>query len=187
MTLVIPEGFAQFEFVHTVSGVSEQAMCTFGAELVDPFDIAQVLAVRDIWQSRIMPFLSDTVTLREVRARVDAGVIGTVSSTTAGGSASAAATPQVCYLVNKATGVPGRAHRGRLYLPGVTEGQVLPSGGIVSTFVTAMNTTLGLLLGDLVTAFSDMHLLHSSEAVTPTPVTSLTLSSLCATQRGRLR
>ena len=97
--------------------------------------------------------------------------------------------PNVAVLVQKKTGLTGRKNRGRLYFPGfVGEGDV-DANGIIDSDVLA---TMQGHFDDFLTAVNasttniDMAILHH-DASTPTPVTSLVVSNLVATQRRRIR
>jgi hypothetical protein len=103
-----------------------------------------------------------------------------------GAGASAQSAPNVAMLVQKGTNLGGRKGRGRLFIPGVPEASVDPSGIIAAGTITALNAVLGDFITDLQTNDVPMVLLHS-DSTTPTPVTSLNINATAATQRRRLR
>lgn len=100
--------------------------------------------------------------------------------------AGAAATVNVAYLVRKTTGAGGRANRGRLYLPGVTESKVSAAGAVASTDLTDYNNVLNTWRLGLALESIEMQILHS-ESSDPTPVTQIFMDPKVATQRRRLR
>lgn len=106
--------------------------------------------------------------------------------------------PQNCaLLVAKNTELGGRKNRGRFFLPGVlNEGAVNNIGvidpGVVSAFqIQATQMKNDMLLGGTPDGVKcPMVILHNAGAGTtppPTPVVSLSVSSVIATQRRRLR
>lgn len=119
----------------------------------------------------------------------DPGTIQYASTTGAGvgGNATTAATPNVAYLFKKLSLLGGRVNRGRMYVPGVTEGSVDAIGTVDSGTLAAGQTAANTFLGALVTQTNPMVLLHSDELLDPTPVTNLVFQQLAATQRRRLR
>jgi hypothetical protein len=96
----------------------------------------------------------------------------------------------VSFLAKKATAFAGKAFRGRMYLPCVVEGIVDNNGIVGASTITAMNLRLTNLLSNLASALAfpaPMVLLHSNPLIDPTTVTSLTMDTMVATQRRRLR
>jgi hypothetical protein len=96
-------------------------------------------------------------------------------------------------LIQKRTQVAGRRGRGRMYIPGLSEGNVGGTGVVnqgqidvtqplLDTWLTAIDT--------LIPGIAAMVLLHST-GLTPTPaptgVTQLLIDTVVATQRRRLR
>lgn len=187
MPQIIPNGYAVLQFIHTVDGSSELAMATLGIATPDPFTATLVEVAGDIYRDSILTELASNVTLITVRGVVGAGVLAEVAYADNGGAAVDPCPPQVSYLINKITGVPGRQNKGRMYLPGVRENQVDGGGQISGGQITGINGALDNLYADLVAAFMDPVVLHSSVGDTPTTITALRCSSLVGTQRGRLR
>jgi hypothetical protein len=96
-------------------------------------------------------------------------------------------------LIQKRSGIAGRRFQGRLYLPGVRELTVGNAGiidstwlasiqGFMNNWLTAIEASAGVIR---------MVILHSAPIgvlpLNPTPVTSLQVDRLIATQRQRLR
>lgn len=114
--------------------------------------------------------------------------VASVAGTTVGN----APANNLAILVQKFTGLGGRRHRGRMFFPPGIETQVSPAGILNSAALTAWGTALPELLpgGGVHTAFGflgDAQLLHETGSQTPTTITSLAVSTKCATQRRRMR
>lgn len=112
--------------------------------------------------------------------------------TTEVGTAGAAvySPPQVAYIVKKTTALAGARNRGRCYMPGLAEDQVDENGRIASGFITSVNTLLASYLTavNADAAVDYMTLVHTVESGGgDTAITALTVQSVCATQKGRLR
>nr|CRY96200.1 hypothetical protein [uncultured prokaryote] len=105
--------------------------------------------------------------------------------------------PQNCaVLVRKNTSLGGRKNRGRLFIPSLASDSVVSMTGVidptaVATFQGRMDDFVDYLNTDPVTAglSTPMVILHAPSVVLvdPTPVTSLTVQPMIATQRRRLR
>lgn len=96
--------------------------------------------------------------------------------------------PHTTLLVRKGTGLIGRPFRGRMYPPGLVYEATYNEGGVMSgasrdDYQTAFDAWLDELQTGMAT---NMVLLHSAE-IAATPVTSLTVDAVAATQRRRLR
>jgi len=114
--------------------------------------------------------------------------------TSAAGTASGHHSPpsNVSVIVKKSTGFGGRAFRGRSYLPcfALDEGSVGDTGIIASTPRSDLQTAWDRFttkLGTTLTSFDGFVLLHSDVDVVPTPITSMGVEAMVATQRRRLR
>lgn len=117
-------------------------------------------------------------------------IIAYASGTTTGTSTAEFTTQNVAFLIQKRSQFGGRRNRGRCYFPGVTEASVNEVGVITPTQLASWQS----IANDWLTSYNDpeagfgqMVILHSSAPSTPTPVVSLTVSNMVATQRRRLR
>ena len=103
-----------------------------------------------------------------------------------GGGAGTPITSQVAILVKKVTGFAGRAFAGRFYVPGLEEGNVdadnLIAGAVLTNMQTSADDFLSAIEGNVGTMVID----HAA-AIDSTPVVSLLVDQLVATQRRRLR
>lgn len=103
------------------------------------------------------------------------------------GLAGGAMTPiNSAFLLQKRTGVGGRRGRGRMYLPGVSEGSVANDGtletGIAAGLATNIAAWIAAMPGDW-----EHFLLHQSVPYAPSLITTINVSPKVATQRTRLR
>lgn len=203
MTLVIPPGFGQASIQFTNESDPDPWYITFGVDLGDAggdYDAVFNTIVEGFAES-FLPDISNGTAVTGVRLTV--GVDGPdnltlFTSYNLPGSSTGAKLPQNCaLLVDKVTLAPGRKGKGRLYIPSIlTETAVNPAGVIdgatVSGLQTSANSFLALLAlpeTPLPSAPAPMVLLHNAYTPqpAPTPVQSLRVQSVIATQRRRLR
>lgn len=186
MTLNIPVGYYEVALEHHLGGSPRPAVCTFGVQYTGA-DFAldfQFLALA--WGQKMMGSVNGSWTFAEARARDQLGAVAALAQSVAGGSSHPAATPNVAFLCQKRTGLGGRRNHGRFYLPGVSEQDVDGSGNVDPSKTTELINNLSNTLGDWSTHHFFVVLLHNG-AFAPTPVTFFGWSSVCATQRRRLR
>lgn len=189
--MTIPSGFAQCNL--RFGGIA----APLGSEVVlginqpdfgpGPIDVAEVVA--DHWVSDILPLQSSALVLQSVLCKFGPDVDGPSAEFTVGTAGGAAATtvpPNVALLVRKNTASGGRKNRGRMFVPGIVEGNVDQSGDMDGTVLGNWQTALDDFLDGLDTAQHTMVLLHGDDT-DPTTVTSLTAQVRVATQRRRLR
>jgi len=204
MALVIPPGFAalSLQFRHTED--PEPWYVTFGVDISDAGGDTTAIgtAAMSAFHQHVMPQFSNLVSLTGVDVVVGQDgpdpVRAFVASTTLrNGSEVGQKLPQNCaLLVRKNTALGGRRNRGRYFLPGIlNEAQVTATGIVDPGSVAIYQTQQGLFLADLADGLGGvpsipMVLLHSqglSVVPEPTPVTTLSVDNLIATQRRRLR
>lgn len=208
--MTIPSGYGQVSVEYSGPGAPTGAVNVFG--IADPGSTtpaAIAATVRSIWGTRIMPNLTDDVVLSKVRVKLgpdDTGAFGEVSAATGGSLAVTSLTPNTAFLVNKGTELGGRRGRGRMFIPGVAEGDADDSGTVLGSRLAALNTALTQTLDDLALNSIAMYLLHSPATVwvlnsdgqprrqpldlpipDPDLVLSLSAAAKVATQRRRLR
>lgn len=188
--MIIPNGYGHVNHFFTGTGVPLGAAVTYGianVALDTPDDAAQVL--HDIVKNRILPNLTNTVTLSTTRVKMGPNATGPFADytdPTNGGSASGGTSPNVTYLMEKRSGIGGRQGQGRCYWPGVAESSVGVDGVITLTVVDALNIDFNDMLQDMIAAGFPMYLLHNN-SLAPTQVTSLVCDAKAATQRRRMR
>jgi hypothetical protein len=193
--MLIPDGYGQVNIKFTGVGAPLGAQCTFGVQFVGTpvslTDLAQDIS--DAWDARIMPQLSSAISHTSTLLKKgpnDTGAFVEVPGGGAGAGAATGVTPQVCHLISKITNHGGRSGRGRMYLPGLLEGNVDAAGIINPTTVANVSAAFALLLSDLETTLtSPMVLLHgeTSPATGPYIVENMICQSKVATQTDRLR
>lgn len=204
MALIIPVGFGQAVYSLSLAGDNERIVTTMGHDLAaagsNYEDAANDLhALFGIWFMGRMP---SQYTLQDVTLYVgqDGGPPAIYESTEAAivGGATTQPTPQnTAWLVRKRTGSAGRRGRGRMYIPGVHEGQVGPDGVLTNAYHGDLQNDVNGWLAELQSGLGGTGpalppvILHRSEGIgtepPPTPVTALQVDTLVATQRRRLR
>lgn len=145
--------------------------------------------IASIWQTEIMPFLTNNVLLAEVQVTdysEAGGETGAVSAAVVGGSASAPLPPNCAIALSWRTGRSGRSFRGRTYLPGIGEDKVSGGGVIDSGFVAALNGAGTDLLVALSGAGYPL-IVASRLLGTGEIISSCIVDNIVDTQRRRLR
>jgi len=188
---MIPANYAQIGLHFGIENAPRDAWVIHGVADVIPtnspseiFD-ALLPCLEDKWPTD----LSDACTLFEVKIKCgpdDTGPFGLFPCTIGGTRAGEVEAPQQSALVTKNTTHGGRKGRGRMYLPGIGIGETSTGGLLVSSFRTALQADLDIYIDDLAAADIPMVVLHA-DATSPYLVDSLTVQSLTATQRRRLR
>lgn len=189
--MIIPEGFSQVNMIFTGTGLPSGAQVAFGVRNeFEKTPIAIANLVKTAWvDSVIMAFFANTTIVTGILVKNgpnDVGPAATLGVSLPGASGSAQAAPNVAVLAHKVTGIGGRHGRGRMYLPGIPEGNVSAGGALDATIQANLTTNLGTFLVKLEAADIPMTLLHS-DAFTPVPVEDLIVDATVATQRRRLR
>lgn len=190
----IPAGYAQINYVFTGTAIPLGAEVTFAVQLDDPADTPATVGAKAIAAlngSTLMAHLSSGVAVTSTLVKFGPDATGPSAVTGANlvGGGTAAASPNVAFLVRKNTSSGGRAGRGRNYWPGVPEAAVSEAGVVPSNIAAAMDGDLAALLASLLASDIPMVLLHEVGAplVNPSTVTSYVLDNKVATQRRRLR
>lgn len=135
--------------------------------------------------------VNDSSTIVDVTVRANRGAafpeIATTTVNVAGGLTGSPESPQVAILMQKVSGVTGRANRGRMYFPAPPESQTDGGGNYLAGVVAGYQARADQFESDLNLAGLPMVILHDNPALTPTPVLSFSISSTVATQRRRVR
>lgn len=184
----IPDGFAQATLVMQGPCLPYGAVVTLGLDVrlgtTDPNQAA--ISVAGAFTS-MFTHLAGQISLTEVRVKYGpqaTGPSGTYAPSIISASGDVSA-PQAAILVQKHTALGGRHNRGRMYWPGIGEGDVafgIIGAGQVAAMQGSMNTALSSLDDVLLPAV----VLHSDASV-PTDITSLNVQTRIATQRRRNR
>jgi hypothetical protein len=192
--MLIPDGYAQASFIHTISGSQRPSVCTLGFNISQAggtlTDMALILA--DEWSDNVMDGLSVSVQFARLLLKagpnatgasveVEVGNFGTDSGPSGG--------PQISMVVQKITSQGGRTGRGRFYLPGVPEGAIGPDGVIAGTKVSLMQGHLDTFWDNVVANDLDPVLLHGEDTVAESPflITNFVVQAQSVTQRRRNR
>jgi hypothetical protein len=191
-----PPGFADVSMQLLLAGFARPAYITFGVDPVatDPDLVAQFIVNAWTTAGSMNSRLDSTVTMREVIVRLgtDGGedLLGSATNAVVGGLTGGAPPPNVAVLVHKRTARGGRRGRGRLFLPWFcSDNDTNEDGTLLPALVSSVQTAAGVWLAALATNDVPMYILHSPGQTAegpPNEVTSLTVSSLVATQRRRL-
>lgn len=192
--MIIPDGFGQVNFLFGGIAAPTGAQCTLGFH-VDPASgdaFAAATGFDAMWASRILPQQSSEILFLGCLVKfgpVDTGPSAQVSRSTAGSLTGNGSQPNVAYLVRKSSDLGGRSGRGRMYIPGVNEGDVNSSGALTSTRRTALQTAVEAFMADAATAGNPLYLLHGNSLGihVPSILTGLSVDATVATQRRRLR
>ena len=171
MPVIVPNGFAQATFTHaTVSPLGSKPVYTFGLGRAPSQALAEGLLLW--WEQAIKPFLSrgvllETIKLRSITGEYDLPVnqLGAVSGNFE--------QPQTAVLVQKRTGLAGRANRGRMYLPGMLLVANCDNGGNIEPgHLADLQLAADDLLDRAATDWGNLQLFHSGSS-DPTTITSL--------------
>jgi len=191
---VIPADFAQINWSHTGGGLPFGADVTLGVDVSTYAGSPSQAAIdaREAWADNMLPVLNSAISLSLPSVKFGptaTGPTGTASGGGAGGGATPGMSPNVAYLIHKATIFGGRAGRGRMFVPGVAESSVNQAGDVDGGSVTALQGAVDALIADLNTAGMIPVLLHgaASPLTVPSTITTMTVDSRVATQRRRLR
>jgi hypothetical protein len=187
----IPDTFALISVPLSPNFMTRGAFVTFGvanqAALATPPEIAE--AVWDPWNDNFGSRIDTDVLMGPIHVQQGTGSgvnSGDGTSSAAGTSALDACPPQVAILIQKFTGLGGRANRGRMYLPFAMDQTGVSQGGQIDpTVVTATTDAMNGLIADLAAADLPMVILHAGAGL-PAEVISGTAESLVATQRRRV-
>ena len=203
MTTQLGYGEATARIVLT--GDSQEMNCTQGFEVeTPPFTQSDADDVCNYFADFLRSCMSSSYTVIGGRVAIgnDGGdIIFESTSGQGAGSQGALAVPQnTAFLFRKTTASGGRRNRGRMFVPGITEGSVNSTGGIDATDALAYQAAADLFVSSMAAGGWPLVILHPAvperepkvptpalAAATPTPVTSLILQPVAATQRRRLR
>lgn len=189
MSARIPPGFAELVHHFDAPGQSGDIITSIGASGTDLNDDAlqdQYVAAAVF----LMGNLNNSITMTTIDFVLGQdGNDDVVVSRVAGhpGISGGGMVPiNTTFLFQKRTALGGRRGRGRMYLPGVSEGAVADDGSLDTGVAAGLAANIGTWLadwpGDWVPA-----LFHQSAPYAPSMITSINVSPKVATQRTRLR
>lgn len=112
----------------------------------------------------------------------------TPASPVVGVQAVPAAANNTAWLIAKITAQGGRRNRGRMYIPGIKNTQVLSNGTISASHRDAFQDAIDTwLAAEESIGWGTGALLHQTGSPSPTTITNLVVRNRVATQRRRLR
>lgn len=192
----IPEGYVNIRYVFSLDGVEDEMSFAIGGLVPIGDDATEVAFNADaaFAGAGLGGSSSMHVGWNYLGTRVIKTLLGTPSSgeyvLNVAGSASGSTVPSNCaLLVRKGTALGGRKYRGRCFVPpwALAETSVDQAGNIAPALVASLQTNFTDLLTELLTFEISPRLFHTSPSDTPTTITTLTVQSLLATQRRRMR
>lgn len=196
MTITVPVGFGMATIVWQAIGHSREAVTTFGYDpgALDPQSHADT--IYDLFNNAGAPgvatIISDNWQFVGIRCseRDDPGPLFGEHIEPITGIFIGGAVPSNCaVLISKQTGVGGRRNKGRMYVPPVwpNEAAINARGILTTPDATTLSNRWNQFRADCATAGLPWVLFHSEVPFTPTPVTTLSVSTQLATQRRRMR
>lgn len=198
MALVIPD--QRSNWIVTLNnlsgGLSGRSTIAVGTLNDSPLTQTIVNRVANLFRDNLAPLFDTSWLMGPVHV-----VEGTASTpkvwddtgTEAGTHATVACcSPAVAVIVSKQTGLSGRRHRGRLYLPGVPESEVDEAGSLTGGWVNTVQSAFDTLQANLVAdaAVNSLDLFHDEltpGASQPDTITSFRVRTIVGTMRPRQR
>jgi hypothetical protein len=184
---IIPSGdHGQLTFFYNAPGQStEDAQVTIGIGATPSQSV--VNSVDTFWKNNFEEITNVEWILLRTELRTSESVVFTSTNAQRVGARSGDATPpQICYLVNKVTGVGGRRGRGRMYLPGCNHTEIDSNGQLSSGILNDLGVQLSAFQTAVEALGWELELFHSSAPTTAFTIVDLVPQALCATQRRRL-
>lgn len=194
----IPAGFAEATFIFNVSGKVRDCTWSLGFDVTDfgtltAFEMADEL--RAIWTATDCPYVAGQIATGwtfqgvSVTKQLEDGPISAQSLFPVVGTVSVGPLPVNCALLfAKQTTAGGRRNRGRAFVPPVHLSETdINAIGVITADTTSLQGRYTEAVNDSISSGYQPCLFHQSAPFTPTDVTGLSLSSLIATQRRRMR
>jgi hypothetical protein len=193
--MLIPVGFAQVNHIFGGPGLPRGAQVTYGVSNTGPGSgayTAPQLAefCHSLWVAHLLAKQSSNMTLNETRVKFgpnDTGADATFSDPKPGTDSPNQDSPQVCALIRKRTPFGGKTGKGRMFFPGINEGQTDIGGTLSNGVRDSMQVAFNAFLDALDAGGATMQLLHTSPTLPAFVVTDLEVQKTLATQRRRLR
>lgn len=191
MPVTIPTGYYLMVAKWTLSGSLRTAVSTIGLNYTGADFGADAVAQADAFSTHMNQPVNDSWKLEEISYHDAVGQVLAVGPYGQGGASHPPATPNVAFLLRKRTGAGGRANRGRMYMPGVSEQDVDGVGKVVPSKLTEWANALQAWGIERNTLHFRPYVLHSPNklGITPPPtlITIIGCDDVVATQRRRLR
>jgi len=192
--MLIPEEYGQANFRFGGTGLPTGAEVTIGffhGEIAGAVnEVAE--ALHTCWFENFISNQCDELQLLSTLVKFgpnDTGAQAEHVQTVTGLASGEFSTPATSILLTKQTIIGGRKGRGRMFVPGLPEADLLPGGIIPTATVDAWNADAQQFLDDMEAAGLFPRLLHGVYDPQPDPynIYALTASNVAATQRRRQR
>lgn len=191
---MIPDGFLEAQAIFETPAEGGPAMVVTG-HVADPLysaDLAATTMADTVWNAfgGLLTVMSSGYTLVQLNTYLSRGgpdlEVGQWNGSNQG-TAGGAAPPQVAALIQKQSGLAGRANRGRMYVPGPVATQIGADGDFEAPALTSWQAAANVWFDEAVQASLQPVILHTNPAIAPTTITALSVQVLSATQRRRVR
>lgn len=180
MALDIPDSYATAAFSHTLAGWAKPLVCTLGLApdtIGQTWTTAMANSIFDAWKNAMDTSVTSNLTFTGcvlyVKDPLGFIPIPSTSASAVGTSSGTALPPNTAVMVEKITSRPGRSGRGRMFLPGFSEGAVDAAGQIAGASLTQLATDLTAFYTALVSVVgvSTPQLFHETTVPSSAPTT----------------
>lgn len=151
--LTIPVGDGVCSWGFRTAGDPETMYCTIGVRpVVGPFDAAHLFRLEECARLGLLPRMSNEYSLVETTVRIQQDGGGssvftrTPVSARVGAVVDSAMAPNCAVLIEKRTILGGRRGTGRMFVPGVPQGEDDSAGRLAASRIGNWTSTLGVLL-----------------------------------------
>lgn len=187
----IPVTFSQIDYIYTSADLPNGSMVSWGVRnnaSMSPGEIAE--GAVGVWNANLKGICPGRVGLNAVRVKNGPNLTGpdtvlSVGSLGAGGSGTVIA--NCALLVRKHTNIGGRRGRGRAFMPFISETELDQGMNVTSAYLTTATSAFAEWLSDMTSIELQPVLLHTHPDDAPNTITNLSIDTLVATQRRRLR
>jgi hypothetical protein len=190
MAVSIPAGFALVTHEHRNVGNTRPAFVTYGISTTGSVGSDDPSHLHAVWAAGPVTDMAATtshITTTVIKGPRPTGATVSYTQVIAGGGLAQGAGPQEAWLGIKQTGVGGRKFKGRFYLPGVPEANVNSGGFLTGSEPADMQAQVDEWLAALAADELGPYLLHEDVGTDPTLIVTVSVETLIATQRRRLR
>lgn len=193
MVLSIPADHYQVSFIHTLGTGFQDAVITFGVHHQTGVLAVDALALETAYGATVMSQMNNAWYFTRAVWREQLGAVRDAEKAVQGGNGAPCEPPMVAVLVRKTTGQPGRAKRGRMYFPGISEDGVDEFGNLITGYKGGWTTVLDDFYDAFATNNMEPVILHNVPSLPagvgdePTPINGFAVQARVATQRRRNR